>query len=87
MGRQKPDYAKPLKVTFPKTCIIILLAININNAGPKFIFLDTKRGLFSETTILSPGGILPYKGLMGTCSQSGYGFRGFLSLTDVITFS
>ena len=25
----------------------------------------------------SPGGILPYKGLMGTCGQPGYVFRDF----------
>ena len=26
---------------------------------------------------LVPGGILPYKGLMGTCGQPGYVFRDF----------
>ena len=25
----------------------------------------------------TPGGVLPYKGLMGTCSQPGYVFRDF----------
>ena len=25
----------------------------------------------------SPGGVLPYKGLMGTCGQQGYVFRDF----------
>ena len=35
------------------------------------------------------GGVMPYKGLMGRCEQSGYGFRGFCLKqgSDFITFS
>ena len=40
----------------------------------RFAYEGTRR---SSTRLRSPGGILPYKGLMGTCGQPGYVFRDF----------
>ena len=34
--------------------------------------LDKLKGIKAD-----PGGVLPYKGLMGTCGQPGYVFRDF----------
>ena len=36
-----------------------------------------KRVLNLGSLDLKPGGVLPYKGLMGTCGQPGYVFRDF----------
>ena len=44
------------------------------NSGPLGVFLKRR----PENEDLRPeGGVLPYKGLMGTCSQPGYVFRDF----------
>ena len=32
-------------------------------------------------------GVLPYKGLMGMCGQSGYGFRDFCRISRVLILS
>ena len=43
-----------------------------------FLFMHTaiSRKVVGKSAC-DPGGVLPYKGLMGTCGQSGYVFRGF----------
>ena len=49
---------------------------------PFLICLDTTKKfvMISILTLIEPaggGGILPYKGLMGTCGQPGYVFQDF----------
>ena len=49
--------------------------ISCNVKGLVFDFyLNRKR---NKCWLTAPGGVLPYKGLMGTCGQPGYVFRDF----------
>ena len=39
--------------------------------------LNVSSGFIFAMLLCNPGGVLPYKGLMGTCGQPGYFFRDF----------
>ena len=49
--------------------------------------LVTKSYMSLNKTDFGGGGVLPYKGLMGTCGQSGYVFRDFVSIrVSILSF-
>ena len=52
------------------------ISISVTKCPPLF-FSPTSASLTSRNTGGGGGGVLPYKGLMGTCSQPGYVFRDF----------
>ena len=52
-------------------------AIRIYNQYFKLSSLFTTQVFYIQLCGEVPGGVLPYKGLMGTCGQLGYVFRDF----------
>ena len=67
-----------LRATTSKAWPLMRMGSNSRWDFVKDIRISLQLSVFSWTLFSSPrGGVLPYKGLMGTCGQPGYVFRDF----------
>ena len=58
--------------------VVIMLKSGNKKTFPSHFVFETEMLRYRAKTVrFTPGGVLPYKGLMGTCGQPGYVFRDF----------